>query len=227
MAGPLRLQNNVPEIYVNESRDFQLLCRLYDCIINGVKFDIDSIQHITDTSHCNSRLLDLLKTRLGFFNDKNIYSDDMRFVLEAFPYIIKYKGSKKGIIETLCLFMKINGFNSESVLTIDNENYIIKIGIGAPVTNTEILDEVLKYIIPTGYTYEYYFYRGANIKAIEIGVESTVQSFKDVYDGYVVRYDAESDKYVLVLETEDSSEEHIEDSDNIISNIGTTHIFQS
>lgn len=49
-----RLQNNVPEVYVKESRDFQLLCRLYDCILNGVKFDIDSMLNITDSKSCSN-----------------------------------------------------------------------------------------------------------------------------------------------------------------------------
>ena len=39
----LRLENNTPSIYCQKSRDFQLFCRLYDVVNNGVKFDIDSI----------------------------------------------------------------------------------------------------------------------------------------------------------------------------------------
>ena len=49
-----RTQDNVPEIYVNESRDFQLLCRLKDVMINGVKYAIDSINHTSNTLEMNS-----------------------------------------------------------------------------------------------------------------------------------------------------------------------------
>ena len=58
-----RLQSNVPEIYINESRDFQLLCRLYDCVLGGVKLDIDTLENIIDTRSCNSILLQLLELK--------------------------------------------------------------------------------------------------------------------------------------------------------------------
>lgn len=166
MKMPIRLQDNVPEVYVNESRDFQLLCRLYDCIINGVKFDIDSIRFITDTHNCNSRLLDLLKTKVGFFNDKYIFSDDMRLILEAFPYIVKWKGSKKGILEAIRLYLKINKTDVDTELIINEEKCEIEIKIKAPLDNITILDEVLKYIIPAGYTVKYSYYENEVINDV-------------------------------------------------------------
>ena len=57
-----RLQNNVPSVYVNSSRDFQLLCRLYDAAFNNVMFDADSISDITNTDRCSARVLPLLQT---------------------------------------------------------------------------------------------------------------------------------------------------------------------
>ena len=45
-----RLQNNVPEVYVDKSRDFQLFCRLYDSCFGGVKFSIDSMSRLTNAS---------------------------------------------------------------------------------------------------------------------------------------------------------------------------------
>ena len=233
MRMPMRLQDNVPEIYVNESRDFQLLCRLYDCIINGVKFDIDSIRYITDTKNCNSRLLDLLKTKIGFYNDKYIFSDDMRIILEAFPYIIKYKGSKRGIIQTICLFLKVNRIKTETQLKIDNTNYFIEIGINANIQNTTILDEILKYIIPTGYKYRYYFYEGTNLGSTKIGVKSSVAMFKDVHDSYITYKDG--DKYVICykdsnIDTEITTDNVIDSNKtvefDVISNVETTNIEQ-
>ncbi len=59
----IRLQNMVPEVYPNNSRDFQLFCRLYDCVFNGNKFDIDSILDICDTEYIDSKLLRLLQSK--------------------------------------------------------------------------------------------------------------------------------------------------------------------
>ena len=90
-----RLQNNTPSYYVNNSRDFQLFCRLYDYINNGVKFDIDSIININDPLKINDRLLNLYGSKVGFFTNKNINTNVLRRILKAFPYLIKYKGTKK------------------------------------------------------------------------------------------------------------------------------------
>ena len=89
-----RLQEHMPDVYVNESRDFQVLCRLYDFLFNGIKFDIDSIININDAFKINERLLPLLAIKEGFFTDVQFDSKTLRYILKAFPYIIKYKGTK-------------------------------------------------------------------------------------------------------------------------------------
>lgn len=39
------MQEMVPEVYCRESRDFQILCRAYDSVLSGVKFDVDTIKN--------------------------------------------------------------------------------------------------------------------------------------------------------------------------------------
>lgn len=165
-----RLQHNVPEIYVNESRDFQLLCRAYDCINGAVKFDIDTIADVTDTNICNSRLLPLLQTKIGFFSDEDLDNDALRYVLKAFPYMVKNKGSRKGIEQAIYTFLKIHSIDTDVLVNITNEDdvdpYSIKIGINSSFKDTTILQEMLKYIIPTGYVVEVFFYTPVEVKMI-------------------------------------------------------------
>ena len=92
-----RLQNNVPSTYIEQSRDFQLFCRLYDCINNGVQFDISTITDILDPIKVNDRVVKLLATRVGFITDIDIDNTVLRYILSAYPYIIKNKGTRKGI----------------------------------------------------------------------------------------------------------------------------------
>lgn len=168
----LRLQDNVPDIYVNNSRDFQLFCRLYDCVNDGVKFDIDSMQSIIDTDSCSAKLLQLLQSKLGFITNVEIDNESLRYVLRAFPEIMKNKGSKKAILQTLNVFAKIKNIKANIDCIIVNKEsrngrtydvYKIQIIINASpsdiplVKDTTILDEIFKYIIPTGYTVEYLF----------------------------------------------------------------------
>lgn len=158
----IRTQDNVPYVYPNESRDFQLLCRLYDTVLNGTKGDADLIQYITDTQFCNARLLQLLQTKLGFFTASDITDDELRTVLEAFPTIMKNKGSLKAIKQSLYVFLKIWHLNTDIDIEVINKDpntpYTIRVGIQSSWRDTTILDELFKYILPTGYLFEYIFY---------------------------------------------------------------------
>lgn len=159
----IRLQNNTPPVYTEESRDFQLLCRIYDCIINAVKLDIDSIPTIVDTSQCLSSILPLLQTKVGFFTENTLQDKELRYAIEAFPYIVKKKGSREGIIECLNLFLQVNNILKSSQVIITNESinkedeYTIKILIESEVKDISLLEELIKYIVPTGYLVSYIF----------------------------------------------------------------------
>ena len=148
----IRLQEKIPEVYTNTSRDFQLLTRLYDLIINGFKYDTDNILNTINTDKCDNRLIQLLQTKLGFFSDKYITDDDLRLILKVFPTIVKNKGSKLGIEQAVRIFFRICGLNKSKInVTVVNntkvtrDSYIIYIDLYEKV-DTTILDEILKYI---------------------------------------------------------------------------------
>lgn len=171
-----RIQDKTPEVYTNTSRDFQLIGRLYDCIINGIKFDVDSMLDIINTDNIDSKLLKLLQTKLGFFTSKDITDDDLRYILEAFPIIIKNKGSLKGIEQAVSVFLKLNHIKSNVKIEVFNNTsvhpYVIQIYLNMPYTDTFILDEILKYILPTGYVISYDFYN--DIGSFDTYVESKI-----------------------------------------------------
>ena len=173
-----RLQEHVPDVYPRKSRDFQLLCNVFDCMNGGVKFDIDSIRDTIDTDLCNERVLNFLQTKLGFFTNKNMNTTTQRLILKAFPYLVKNKGSRKGIEQAIQVFLKTQGVTGNiSVHTINKQKvldsntglnklenvYIIELGIQTKLLDTMILDEILKYIIPAGYIVKYSFYQSYSI----------------------------------------------------------------
>lgn len=148
-----RVQNNVPDVYINESRDFQLLSRLIDSVVNGVKFDIDTIKNILNPFLANDRVLELLCTRVGFFAKYSYDSRLLRYIISAFPYILKNKGSKRGILEAISVILKADGIVDTPEILIDNENYTITIYTGTKIYNKVALLDVLSYIVPIGYSY--------------------------------------------------------------------------
>ena len=110
-------------------------------------------------------MLDHLATKVGFFSKHNITNEDLRYIVDAFPYIIKYKGSRRSIEEAINVFLKINNINSDVYVEIINktdrpgiEPYTIRIGVEYAIKDTTILDEIFRYILPTGYTVEYFSY---------------------------------------------------------------------
>ena len=150
-SGLLRLQEHTPSAYTDDSRDFQLMLRVYDCVNNGVKYYIDSIIDSLNTDLCNSELLDLLKTKVGFFSSAEFTDRESRYILKSFPYIMKYKGSKAGIEQAVRVFMTAEGISASSAVFIDTEKHEIEIFIESKLVGTKMLEEMLKYIIPTGY----------------------------------------------------------------------------
>lgn len=159
-----RLQNNTPSVYVNQSRDFQLFCRLYDCINNGVRFDIRTMVNILDPFKANDRVLTLLCTKVGFFPKAQYDSNILRHIIASFPYAIRHKGTKLGIEIAVGTILKAEKDWSSSSLTfkdletlieIDNDTHNISIYTTFAISNIQPLEDFLSYIIPVGYTYSF------------------------------------------------------------------------
>ena len=201
----IRLQDKTPEVYCAESRDFQLFCRLYDCVVNGIKFDIDTIPDILDGMTCRSSMLQLLQTKVGFFTNKRLTDDALRYVLTAFPIMIKNKGSLKAIQQAVNVFFKVNGIKSEvqiwavseptQVYDTWVEDHTIVIGINSIIKDVSLLEEIFRYILPTGFGYYFYFYNQvdeitsylqehkATLLFTSDNINSQVRAIKDIYDG--------------------------------------------
>lgn len=149
-----RIQDMVPEVYPDQSRDFQMFCRAYDVAFNGVKQAIDSMNNLSSTQLCDSSVLELLQSKLGFFSSIAATDSDMRYVLQAFPHIMKYKGSKKAVEYIVNLYSRLV---SATDISIDiREARVIELSSNTPIKKTDLLVALLKYIIPTGYTVDYY-----------------------------------------------------------------------
>lgn len=146
-----RLQNKTPEVYTNNSRDFQLFERLFDSVINGVRFDINTIPNILNPLTINDRMIDLLATKLGFFTRENITTDVMRMILSSFSYSIKYKGSITGIKYAVCTILKLEGTFEVPEIIIDNNTYTVRIFTTMDIENKKALKAYLEYIVPVGY----------------------------------------------------------------------------
>lgn len=120
-----RLQNNVPDVYVNKSRDFQIFCRLVDLYFATTKNGADGVLKTLSATTCPDGLLQLLQSKVGYVSyDVTVYSEQLRKILDVFPYLIKQKGTYAGIYKTVGLFLRINNINTKYQVDIINKNFV-------------------------------------------------------------------------------------------------------
>ena len=169
----IKIENNVPETYCNRSRDFQLLCRLFTCVVNDTKFNIDTMLELVNSHLCRADMLQLLQTKLGFFSDKHITDEELRLVLEAFPVIVKNKGSLKSIKQAINVFLKCKKINTSvqviyttketTIQGVNVDAHSLVIGIESYLQDITILKEIFRYILPVGIGYYFYFYSSSQL----------------------------------------------------------------
>ena len=188
-----RLQDNVPDVYTKLSRDFQLLCNAYDCVNDGVKFDIDSIRDITDLTYCNDRLMDIMQTKLGFFTNVPMSVYEQRTILQGFPLMVRNKGSLIGIKQCVELFLKSQkvfgkvivkktnmdiideySTNKSNMSFDDFAKYTIYIEMRVNKVRTDLLTALLEYVIPAGYRVAYKFRYSINIDSLYFYSKDTI-----------------------------------------------------
>lgn len=154
-----RLENNVPDVYVEESRDFQMFCRAYDFIFNSTKFNIDSIQTVTSTKLCSDRLLELLGTKIGLFTNMDELSDrELRYVLAVYPDIIKYKGSLRAVKYILNIVARLNKLHPNRFYSINTSHmksdHVLIIHYVESARGTAVMRKLIYEILPVGYLLE-------------------------------------------------------------------------
>lgn len=154
---------NVPEVYVKNSRDFQLLCRVLDAVENSSLGYISRMLDQVLPATCDERLLTAMSSRVGFFTNEYIAPPVLRNILVLFPYIRKYKGSPTGIEYAAKAVLKdykqvisidINIQNKQG--DVDLPQYTVQ--VIAYVTELIDIDltyikEVMKYALPAGYLF--------------------------------------------------------------------------
>lgn len=155
---------NVPDYYVNGSRDFQLLTRLLTFALNSGKVEADQLLYLNDALLTNNNLLSLLQTKVGFWSNFEFTDDAIRLVCDVFDLIVRKKGSRKGIVEAIEVYLRTIGISTDFDIYILNKDvdgnpvYKIDVGINALWHDYTLLAEILRYILPTGYIINIYFY---------------------------------------------------------------------
>lgn len=150
----IKLQELTPQIYYNQSRDFQFIGRLYDLVLNYVKTNADNLYNLPIADNSDEQTLNLLATTLGFKIRRNYNSEQLEAVCAILPKIIKYKGSLRAVILATQAILRASGIKQGlSYETVENNTKVI-LYVSSYLTNLNLLYDVIDYVLPAGMSFE-------------------------------------------------------------------------
>ena len=157
-----QLENNVPNIYTEVSRDFQLFCKIFNIYLGANLNRAYTVPYILDVDKCDESLLYALADMQGFVTDKYIPPNVLRNICTVFPFCIKRKGTKEAIevmsqavLSTDRLVYRVSvDLVREEIDEKRNSKAVYKIYIQCNTTQIRYipyLKEALRFIIPAGW----------------------------------------------------------------------------
>ena len=160
-----KLEDNVPNVYVSKSRDFQLLCRIIDIYLKGCINRASDIIYQIDLDNCSETLLYAVANMYGFTPSIYIPPEILRNICKVFPYCIKNKGTIKAI-----RIMAQAVFSADRLIyqvgvdegSTTEDRFTITIECDANRDYIRYLKEALTYIVPAGYIIRYLLYRNVD-----------------------------------------------------------------
>lgn len=153
-----QLDKNVPNRYVEESRDFQLLCHVIDIYLNQAIEKTFDMRFSLDPQQCRAELLPLLARRMGFITSMHIPDNVLRAICSVFPTCIKMKGTIYAVrLAAHAILGTDEKITLLSVVKDDNVPERIDIITNVTSANLPYLKEVLRFITPPGIIYSYNF----------------------------------------------------------------------
>ena len=145
-----------PSIYSKESRDYQLISRIYDSVFNYSKMGADGVINVPLSKNFDDRFLDLLAKTLGFESKHDYNTNNLVALVNSFKKIMKNKGTIKAIEDTISMLLKSQNINKRFILETETKPYTIKIYVPEELQDIVLLEDVLSYILPVGFVYEIY-----------------------------------------------------------------------
>lgn len=174
----IRAQRNVPDYYYNESRDFQLLGRIFESVLNSVKTATDTIVNTPLFQGFDVSLIDLVTTTIGFESKRKYDVPNLLALINSFKSILKIKGTKKSIEDCVRVLLKAQNIAEKFEVLVDMSTVVsseqtiynreVTIYIPKEVRDIALLEDMLDYVLPAGFNYSIII---ANIEGQSFGVE--------------------------------------------------------
>ena len=183
-----KLENNVPNYYVDESRDFQLLCRVLDIYLKGCLLKSSYIPYQLDLDKCSEQLLYAIANMQGFTTNIYIPPNILRNILKVFPYCIKRKGTKEAIEVASYAVLSTDKLIYYILVEVDSNtnnqetSYTVTITCNSQSIYIPYLKEVLKFLVPAGWNIKYRLLKnlGKTADTTKIKITNTISRLSGI-----------------------------------------------
>lgn len=144
----INLKNQVPGIYYDASRDFQLLGHLYEVVLNYAKTNADMLYLLPNGIEADTRTTELLATTLGFKLRRNYDKEQLAALVSIFPQLLKIKGTQRAVDLAGNALVKASGI--PGVFSSEIADNILTIKIPIELSDITLFVDLLPYILPFG-----------------------------------------------------------------------------
>lgn len=179
----IRLQDLTPEVYYNESRDFQFIGRLYDLLFNYAKTNVDLLESLPLSDNSDDQFIELMALTLGFKPKHKYTSKHLRAICSCLSEIYRNKGTIKAIRLACNAIFNAEGINEELYYELKENSTHLILYLPTKLYDTTLLNDLFDYILPAGLicntiriTYE------ESVANTNLGVEALVTNKADNSD---------------------------------------------
>lgn len=146
----IKLQDYTPEVYYKESRDFQLIGRLYDLILNYSKTNAGMLYYLPLSQNSDDQFIELLAYTLGFKQKHSYTAKHLRAICSVFSEILRNKGSIKSVLLACGAIMHSEGIDKDIDYELSDNNTALRLYLPPELNDTTLLSDLMDYILPAG-----------------------------------------------------------------------------
>jgi len=146
----IKLQKYTPNVYYNESRDFQFIGRLYDLVLNYVKTNIDLVYSLPLSDNSDDQFIELLSLTLGFKARHKYTSKHLRAICSTLAEILRNKGTINALLLACNAIFHAEGISGEMAYSTTANG--ITLYLPTALKDTTLLTDLFTYIIPAGFS---------------------------------------------------------------------------
>lgn len=144
----ISIKNQVPSIYYDASRDFQVLGHLYEVVLNYVKTNADMLYLLPSGITEDTRVIELLATTLGFKLRRNYDKAQLAALVSIFPQLLKIKGTLRAVNLAGDALVKASGV--PGMFASEIKDHVLTIRIPIELSDITLFLDLLPYILPFG-----------------------------------------------------------------------------